>query len=106
LREGWAGKLWAVFAPSDWGKATLESRLSDALRCAKKDVYVEEKKEDIPHFLIYLRSQTLINNLMSGTRATEGVLLLLKDEEVQEQGLKQAVRQRQLKAIRSSTVGC
>jgi hypothetical protein len=56
--------------------------------------------------LIYLRTNALLNNIVSGTRATEGVLLILKEEEVQTHGLKQAIRQRQLRAVRSSTVYC
>jgi hypothetical protein len=103
----WAGRLWGLFPPADWTKESLSILLTDTLRCAKNEILVDvETQEDIQYFLIHFRSQTLISSMLSGTRATEGSLLVLKEEEVSEQGLQQSIKLRQLKATRVSTVPC
>lgn len=67
---------------------------------------MEKIDEEIPHCLIHLRNHNLLNSIVSGTRATEGLLLILKDEEIQSMGIKQTIKHRQLRAIRTSTVAC
>lgn len=39
-REGWAGRLWGVFAPKDWTTTSLTTLLSDTLRCAKNEIHI------------------------------------------------------------------
>ena len=96
-----------MFAPKDWTVSSLTSLLTDHLHCAKNEIHIEsEIVEELTIFIIDFRSHTLINNLLAGTRATEGMILLLKEDEVKEEGLLQAVRQRQIRAVRVSTTKC
>ena len=44
--------------------------------------------------------------MLNGTRATEGALLLLREEEVLEHGLLQAIKIRQIKAYYASNTPC
>ena len=67
----WAGSLWGLFYPIDWTKESLSNLLTDTLRCAKNEIMIEEETEDnIPYFLINFRTQSLINTMLNGTRAT------------------------------------
>ena len=67
---------------------------------------VEERKDEIPYCHIYLRSEGLLAQLVAGTRATEGAVLLLKEEEVLQGGMRKAVKDHQIRAVRISAGYC